>query len=120
MFVIVACCCASCVPNMFTTKSGTFRNPQPLVVSQKNRRTNGRRGTNRRRTAVLEAHCGVSLPSRLRSQQGTALQMGGVLQYKLEVYCQYLSDKLYGLGVLEQCPYNSESLFLGIYLSFFY
>ena len=36
-----------------------------------------------------------------RSQQGTALQMGGVLRYKLEVHCQYLSDKLYGLGVPE-------------------
>ena len=30
--------------------------------------------------------------------------MGGVLRYKLEVYCQYFSDKLYGLGVPEQCP----------------
>ena len=50
-------------------------------------------------------YCGVSLSSRLRSQQGTALQKkGGVLRYKLEVYCQYFSDKLYGLGVPEQCP----------------
>ena len=44
------------------------------------------------------------LSSRLRSQEGTALQMGGVLRYKLEVCCQYFSDKLYGLGALEQCP----------------
>ena len=35
----------------------------------------------------LEVHCGVSLPPKLRNQQGTALQMGGVLRYKLEVYC---------------------------------
>ena len=43
------------------------------------------------------------------SQQGTALQMGGVLLYKLEVYCQYFSDKLYGLGVPEQCPLISRT-----------
>ena len=30
--------------------------------------------------------------------------MGGVLRYKLEVYCQYFSDKLQGLGVPEQGP----------------
>ena len=30
--------------------------------------------------------------------------MGGVLRYKLEVYRQHFSDKLYGLGVPEQCP----------------
>ena len=43
-------------------------------------------GTNGRRTAVqiggvlqykLEVHCGVSLSPKFRSQQGTALQMGG-------------------------------------------
>ena len=70
-------------------------------------------GTHGRRTAVriggvlqykLEVCCGVSLSSRLRSQQGTALQMGVVLQYKLEVCSQYFSDKLYGLGVPKQCP----------------
>ena len=76
--------------------------------------------TNGRRTAVriggvlqyrLEVYCGVSLSPKFRSQQGTALQMGGrgVLWYKLEpppleVYCQYFSDKLYGLEVPEQFP----------------
>ena len=74
--------------------------------------------TNGRRTAVqmggvlrykLEAYCSDSLSSRLRSQQGTALQMGGVLRYKLEMYCQYFLDKLYWLGVPQQCP---EVLFL--------
>ena len=73
-----------------------------------------------RRTAVQigvlrykwEVYCGVSLSSRLRSQQGTALQMGGVPQYKLEVYCQYFSDKLYGLGVPGQCPFMKTSSLL--------
>ena len=53
-------------------------------------------GRNGRRAAVqvggvlqykLEVYCGVSLFSMLRSQEHTALQMGGVLRYKLEVYC---------------------------------
>ena len=35
----------------------------------------------------LVSGCRVSLSSRLRSQQGTALQMGRVLRYKLEVCC---------------------------------
>ena len=52
----------------------------------------------------LEVYCGVCLFPKLRSQRGTALQMGGVLRYKLEVYRQYFSDKLYGLGVPKQCP----------------
>ena len=65
-------------------------------------------GTNGRRTGLqigggllqykLEVCCGVSLSSRLGSQQGTALQMGDVRRYKLQVYFQYFSDKLYGLG----------------------
>ena len=53
-------------------------------------------GANRR---CIQYYCGVSLSSRLGSQRGTALQMeggGGVLRCKLEVYCQYFSDKLYG------------------------
>ena len=33
-----------------------------------------------------------------------AFQKEGVLRYKLEVYFQHFSDKLYGLGVPEQCP----------------
>ena len=49
-------------------------------------------------------YCGVSRSSRLRSQHGRALRMGGVLRYKLEVCCKYFLDKLYGLGVPEQCP----------------
>ena len=34
-----------------------------------------------------EAYCRVSLSPKLRSQESTAIQMGGVLPYKLEVYC---------------------------------
>ena len=34
-----------------------------------------------------EVHCWISLSSRFRSQKGTSIQMGGVLPYKLEVYC---------------------------------
>ena len=34
-----------------------------------------------------EVHCCVSLSSKLRSQKSTALQMGRVLRYKLDVYC---------------------------------
>ena len=69
--------------------------------------------TNGRRTAVqiggvlqykLAVFCGVSLSPKLRSQRGTALQMGGVLRYKLEVYRQYFSDTLYGLWVPKQSP----------------
>ena len=41
----------------------------------------------------LEVYCGVSISPKFRSQRGTGLQMGGVPWYKLEVYCQYFSDK---------------------------
>ena len=53
---------------------------------------------------------GRRLSSRRGSQRGTALQMGGVLRYKLEVYCQYFSDKLYGLGVPGQCSVSFINL----------
>ena len=33
-----------------------------------------------------EAYCRISFLSKLRSQESTAIQMGGVLPYKLEVY----------------------------------
>ena len=38
--------------------------------------------------------------SLVRSQQGTALHMGGVLQYKLEVYCSTFQTSCAGLGLL--------------------
>ena len=75
--------------------SGTFWNPNHWYFLDKRIA-----GTNGRRIAVpiggvlqykLELYCGVSLSSRLRSQRGTALQMGGVLRYNLEAYRQYPS-----------------------------
>ena len=85
------------------------------VFSQKYRRYKWEAycGTNRRRTAVqiggvlqykLEVYCGVSLSPKLGSQRGTALQMGGVLRYTWEVYRQYFSEKLHGLGVPKRSP----------------
>ena len=59
--------------------------------------------TNGGRTAVQmggvlqykwEAYCRDSLSSKLRSQESTAIQMGGVLPYKLEVLLPYFLDKL--------------------------
>ena len=71
--------------------SETFRWPQPPVFFQKYCRTNGGR-TAVQMGGVLqykwEAYCGVSLSSKLRRQESTAIQMGGVLPYKLEVYCR--------------------------------
>ena len=48
-----------------------------------------------------EVYCEVSLSSNLRCQEGTAIQMGGVLPHKLEVY---FLDKLQGLGAPSHCP----------------
>ena len=88
--------------------SGTFRNPQPLYFLKSIAGTNGRRAAVQIGGVLrykLGVYCGVSLSPKFRIQQGTALQMGGVLRYKLEVYCLYFSDKLYGSGVPEQCPH---------------
>ena len=45
-----------------------------------------------------EVYCRVSLSSKLRSQERTAIQMGGVLPYKLEVYCRTFSTSCRGWG----------------------
>ena len=45
-----------------------------------------------------EAHCRVSLSSKLRSQESTAIQMGGVLPYKWEVYCRTFQTGCRGWG----------------------
>ena len=46
-----------------------------------------------------EAYCRVSLSSKLRSQEITAIQMGGgVLPYKLEVYCRTFWTNCRGWG----------------------
>ena len=50
----------------------------------------------------LEAYCSTNW--RCTVAFPTALQMGGVLRYKLEVYRQYFSGKSYGLGVPKQSP----------------
>ena len=77
--------------------SGTFRNPQPLVFSQEEYcryKWEAYCGTNWR--------CIVAFPfsSRLRSQRGRALQRRVVLQYTLEVYCQYFRREVYTKVVL--------------------
>ena len=61
-----------------------FPNTQPLGLSEKCCRYKWEAycGTNRRRTAAFP------FSTRLRSQQGAALQMRGVRRYKSEVYCQ--------------------------------
>ena len=77
--------------------------------------------TNRRCTAVqifLEVCCGVSLSPKRRSQRGTALQMGGVARYKLEVYRQYSSNTLYGLGLSWTVPIWETVIFGQIWTSF--
>ena len=50
---------------------------------------------------------GVSLSSKLRSQESTAIQMGGVLPYKLEVYCRTFRQVV-GVGVSETLPRQSH------------
>ena len=81
--------------------SGILRWPQPPVFSQKSCRTNGRR-TAVQMGGVLqykwEVYCWVALSSRLRRQEGTAIQMGNVLPYKLEVYCSTFSEASRGWG----------------------
>ena len=67
--------------------SGTFRNPQPLVFLKSIAGTNGRR-TVVQLGGVLQYKLEVYCYSKLRSRQGTALQMDRVPRYKLdsEVY----------------------------------
>ena len=88
--------------------SGIFRWPQPPVFSQKYCRTNGRR-TAVQMGGVLqykwEVYCWVSLSSRLRSQEGPAIQMGGVLPYKLEVYCRTFFETSRGWGFRNSSMY---------------
>ena len=45
-----------------------------------------------------KVYCRVSLSSKLRSQESTAIQMGAVLPYKLEVYCRTFSTSCRGWG----------------------
>ena len=45
-----------------------------------------------------ELYCWGSPSSRLRSQEGAAIQMGDVLPYTLEVYCSTFSEASRGWG----------------------
>ena len=54
--------------------------------------------TNGRRTALQMGGALLGFPSRLRREEGTAMQMGGVLPYKLEVYCSTFSENGRGWG----------------------
>ena len=81
-------------PAKFRCQESNSGTPNPWYL------LNSIAGTNGRRTAVqiggvlrLEVYCGVSLSPKFRSRQGAALQMGGVLRYKLEVY--HLSQHYY-------------------------
>ena len=84
-----------------TIFSETFRWPQPPVFFQKYCRTNGGR-TAVQMGGVLqykwEAYCRVSLSSKHRSQESAAIQMGSVLPYKLEVYCRTFFETSRGWG----------------------
>ena len=89
-------------PQSSNTDSRTFRRPQPPVLSQKYCRKNGRR------IAVhiggvlqykWEVYCWVSLSSRLRSQEGAAR-----IAVQIGGILQYFLDKLYGLRFPEYCP----------------
>ena len=69
------------------------------VLSQKYCRTKGRRTAVQIEVTVQHkcgVCCGVSLSSRLRSQEGTAIQMGGAVQ--IGDVLHYLLGKLERLG----------------------
>ena len=96
--------------------SETFRRPQPPVFLQKYCRTNGGR-TAVQMGGVLqykwEAYCGHSLSSKLRSQESVAIQMGGVLPYKLEVYCRTFQISCRGWGFRNIAHFGSPNGALG-------
>ena len=52
-----------------------------------------------------EVYCWVLLPSRPGSQEVTAIQMGGVLLYKLEVYCSTFFETSRGWGFRNSACY---------------
>ena len=59
-------------------------------------------GTNRRRVAVQIGSGLRRFPflKAWKPERHSVTNGGGVLRYKLEVYCRYFSGKLYGLGFL--------------------
>ena len=83
--------------------SGTFRNLKPLVFLKSIAGTNGSRIAVQMGDILqykLEVYSGVSLSSRLRSQRGAGSEVGAVQQYKLEVYCQYFQTSCTCWGFL--------------------
>ena len=80
-----------------------FRNfPVPApVLSRKSCRKNGGRAAAHVGGVLQyrwEMYCWASISSRLRTQEGTAIQMKGVLPYKLEVYCSTFFKTSRGWG----------------------
>ena len=82
-------------------RSGTFRWPQPQVFSRKYCHTNGRR-TAVQMGGVLqykwEVYCWVSLSSSLRSQEGATIQMGAYCRVNWRC-AAVLSPEPVGVGV---------------------
>ena len=77
--------------------------PTPSIFSKVSPGTNGTRivGKNGRRIASKNGRCTAGFPflQSLAASKAQRYKWGGVLRYKLEVYRQYFSDTLYGLGV---------------------
>ena len=61
-----------------------------------------------------EVYCWVSLSSRLRSQEGTAIQIGRVLPYKLDVYCRTFFETSRGWGFRNSSEYQVRKNSLNI------
>ena len=73
-------------------------------------------GTNGRCTAVQMGGVLLGFPFFKACTRGrySNTNAGGVLRYKLEVYCQYFSDKLCALGVPEQFPVSFFFYYVGL------
>ena len=57
-----------------------------------------------------EVYCWVSLSSRrLRSQEGTSMQMGGILPYKLQVYTSTFFETGLGLANFRRIAHSANS-----------
>ena len=59
-----------------------------------------------------EVYCWASLASRLRRQEGLAIQMGGVLPYKLEVYCRTFFEASRGWGFWNSSEMSPHPIWL--------
>ena len=101
--------------------SETFRWPQPPVVFQKYCRTSGGH-TAVQMGGVLqykwEAYCRLSLSSKLRSQESTAIQMGGRIAVPYWRCTAVLFRQVVGVGVSETLP-KFQSLVSTVFSQFF-